>query len=172
MTFVSYSKSNYYFLTDAQFEEACKAWASGMSHRFTGFNALLPPPRTPAGVLPEHEGLDIRFCWEPAGFPGSPGWIAFSQAAWVDGKEMARAALYRRAKVLGEDHKEYRWEEINVKEPHVVGGFGLVDHTTTTPDVMEFLGKIKTTPIDEILSNPALKMSVPFAPLLPAYFLE
>lgn len=172
MKFVSYTKTTFYFLTDSQFASAMEMWTKGQSVYVESVGALLPPPKGPVGTLPENLDMVIYYCSVPAGFPGSPGWVGYMPSIKnPDGSEMARAAIYYRAKELGAEELEYRWAEINVRNPSVVGGMGMVDHGTTTEDVLGFMDRLPLTPIDDVLSG-RMRSAVDLDPLLPGYYLS
>lgn len=170
MKLVTYNKNSYYSLTDEQFTSAMGMWSKGQSAYVETVGALLPPPKGPAGVIPEHLGLEIFYCHQPSGFPGSPGWVALSPGLVENGKEVVRSALYYRAKELGAEELSYSWQEVNVLRPSVIGGLG-VDHGTTDDDVTKFVAGLELTPIDEVLSS-ALRNHVSLDPLLPSYYLN
>ena len=167
MKIVSYYGGGAYFLTDKQFAAAVAEWNQGKSVFVESIQALLPPPKAPAGLPAEHQGLQIGFSWNQTTklIPLLPGWVAIQKPVTVDGKEVKRGAVYWRAESNCEDGKTYYWKEINVRSPSILK----VDEATTSEDVRAFIDAVGFKPVDEMLEDPEFRHAVPYTPLLPDY---
>jgi hypothetical protein len=166
MKMVKYHGEGWRFLTDAQFDGAIAAWQNGLLyHTKSTFGDLLPAPRSPAGTPPEHQGLEISWCYEN----GNRSWIGF-RPCWIGirkpaklpgGDELSGAEIYVRQ--MNAEGNGY-WAILNVRRPHVT----VTDEDTQTDEVRDFFSRLRTIGVDEAMSTDGMRDILPWDLLRPS----
>jgi hypothetical protein len=159
MKLVVYSKNDYYFLTDEEFEKATESWSKDKPIFFRSRGLYLPLPKKPVGVPPEHAGLQLAFTFNDMHY-GMPGWIGIQKPS-VDketGKEFKPGALYVRVKDHSANVLSYRWHNVN---PNL-----------SSDEVRDFIKSLKPIMAEDILKDEELRTAIPFEPLLSDYYLN
>lgn len=159
MKLVTYSKDEYYFLTDEEFEKAAESWADGKPILFKSKGLYLPQPRRPVSIPNEHAGLQLAFSFDEDVY-GLPGWIGIRKPMLnrETKEEIKPGALFVRVKDHGNEFLKYRWHRLG----------DMMD----SAEVKEFIRALKPVMSEDILNDEELRTSIPFEPLLTEYYLN
>lgn len=159
MKLVVYSKDEYYFLTDDEFEKAAESWNDNKPIFFRSRGIYLPQPRRPVGIPPEHAGLQLAFTFSDK-YYGTPGWIGIQKPTInkETGEEIKPGAIYTRVKDHGADKLRYRWHQMN--------------NDMDSSEIKDFIKSLNPLMAEEILKDNDMRMAIPFEPLLTDYFLN
>lgn len=159
MKLVVYSKDEYYFLTEDEFDKAVESWGNGKPILFKSRGIYLPQPRRPVGLPPEHSGLQLAFTFNEEHY-GMPGWIGIRKPM-IDkktGEELSTGAVYVRVIDHDQERTRYKWHWIN--------------NDMDSDKAKEFIKSLKPIMAEDILKDDDLRSIIPFEPLLTDYFLN